>query len=758
MVEFSIAESRQLLAQIVDFAAEFSWLYDFHGTQILDCGVLQSLPPDWMSTLAALDAGQLNEIAECQSRSEYPSTMQRFLQLCSKLSIHQLLPDVMDDLPEWKVVGVGQKKRYEVPRLTRLVAEVQQRTLSQVVLDIGSGLGYVDSLLHHELGVRVLGVESQPQRVLSARARHVRECGVDCPHLQYLVWTLHDDRDTVFRAGAIVEQLVDPVRAKEVCVCFKNKDPVCDRQMNKHFCDRHMNKDLCDRLMNKDLCDRHMNKDPVCDRHMNKDNLCDHHKNKGPLFCERQSSKSDLRSEVTPIINATSECAAIDGATQLSTETSGKSLGLLEVTSETAASVSSSSNPVNESVTLLGLHACADLSPTMIRIFMCCNKISSMILLSCCYHKLKPAELEQTSQDSCSKASEDDAEPDVMMTRLSDTSEGYESDVLDDFGKLNRSQALPKFVPIQRNSNPHHLNTGSHVHSRTRRRHSSASKCLFKNFPLSRSGSLLMCQRGFSLSVYGLRLACQQPGSRWRRMRDIEHRTHENALLFRAVLDSVCANHGVDLVKKKRRCANKDQLVSFEHYLNSILKCYDIKSTSSSHSRSPRNSENHTSDEDLFSSSVEPEGTASDPAACIDEFPGKLDTSSHSFSSSSSSQSNPSSDTALTSSYHDDPAPLLGTKTENLNTRSFSTACVDDASLSRLVPALRQCYSQNKHLGPLLEAITGLQLAMQGVLESFVLLDRVLYALESKFCSSVQLTKVFDAAVSPRCAALVLYK
>lgn len=36
--------------------------------------------------------------------------------------------------------GVGNKKRYEVPRLTRLVADVQKKTCSSIVLDIGSGL------------------------------------------------------------------------------------------------------------------------------------------------------------------------------------------------------------------------------------------------------------------------------------------------------------------------------------------------------------------------------------------------------------------------------------------------------------------------------------------------------------------------------------------------------------------------------------------------------------------------------------------
>ena len=81
-----------------------------------------------------------------------------------------------------------------------------------------------------------------------------------------------------------------------------------------------------------------------------------------------------------------------------------------------------------------------------------------------------------------------------------------------------------------------------------------------------------------------------------------------------------------------------------------------------------------------------------------------------------------------------------------------------DDSLLPFHDALRKCHDKHKSLGPLLEGLTGLQLAMQGVLEAIIYLDRLVYALEAKFCSTAELVNIFDAKISPRCFALVLYK
>lgn len=261
--------------------------------------------------------------------------------------------------------------------------------------------GYVDFLLHHELGVRVLGVESESARVLKARSRHVKECGKECSQLQYLVWQLQDDKETVLQAGAVVEQLVETSKQDtEKCAC-------------------------------------------------------------------RIASNNS-------------------GEDMIATDTDVSATG--EAMAHSMSASSSILRDDRTSVTLLGLHACADLSPTMIRLFMCCSKISSMVLLSCCYHKLKLVKFEEANQGCCSgRTAEEDSETDAEMPRLSETSEGYESDVSDDCDKHNRSpQTRPKFVPIQ---NSFRTNAPP---PKVPCRRLSDPKCLFKNFPLSRFVILLL--------------------------------------------------------------------------------------------------------------------------------------------------------------------------------------------------------------------------------------------------------------------------
>lgn len=68
--------------------------------------------------------------------------------------------------------------------------------------------------------------------------------------------------------------------------------------------------------------------------------------------------------------------------------------------------------------------------------------------------------------------------------------------------------------------------------------------------------------------------------------------------------------------------------------------------------------------------------------------------------------------------------------------------------------ALDSCYENYKHYFPLIEPLTGLQLALQPVIEMMVQVDRLTYLKECGF-SKVWLEKLFDPEVSPRNIALL---
>lgn len=752
MVEWTISEGRRLLSDIVDLAAEFSWLYDFQGTQILRCGVLNAVPLDWRTTLAGLDNSQLNGLALCEPQSGYPLSLKRFLERCRQLSIHNLLPDTDKEehqhpsLATDAARGICPKKRHEVVRLSTLVKEVTGRCGARAVLDIGAGLGYVDSLLHHQLGLRVMAAESEAFRVTQARARHVKLCGRECSALQFVTWQLRDNKETVQKAGSVVEQLAAGA-LEGACGC-------------------------------------------------------------------QDSAKLSRSGRIVENIMATAPGKEVEeshacAASQKSCVDSRDFNNITESSYLSSSSLDPTAAKSSGTVLLLGLHSCADLSPLMIRIFMCCSKISSLVLLSCCYHKMKTIKStgahEQTDEDLFEHITIDDeemeeergdedeeatlaSEPDD--TRMSETSEGYESDVSYETltpakpCKTHQKNVPGPFATPRRRPEVAASSSGApapHRGSTPRQRRSSPdSECLFQNFPLSRTLSVLMCRRGFSLSGYGLRLACQEPGLRWRDMSADEHRRHENAMLFRGVLDNVCSEGGVVLTKQKRRCANKEQFTSFESYLTSVVDGYTASFKSGvycdAHANLPPSS-SQSFQQPLFHStssshSVNPVEGSSFPLHQKEDLSSTLLCPSvnsvlvrHSIDNILiSNRKTTSQEASSLENRTTEPSGGCGTTYCQESTASSSKPYSPSASQQQpcsmhcLAPALRACHDQHLHLAPLLEAVTGLQLAMQGVLEALVLLDRVLYALESQFCSSVQLVKVFDAALSPRCVAMVLYK
>lgn len=97
----------------------------------------------------------------------------------------------------------------------------------------------------------------------------------------------------------------------------------------------------------------------------------------------------------------------------------------------------------------------------------------------------------------------------------------------------------------------------------------------------------------------------------------------------------------------------------------------------------------------------------------------------------------------------------------NVETNNTSSCCAqnsvevrNDTVNTHLSSALDSCYEIYKHYFPMIEPLTGLQLALQPVIEMMIQVDRLTYLKECGF-SRVWLEKVFDPAVSPRNTALL---
>jgi len=131
-------------------------------------------------------------------------------------------------------------------------------------------------------------------------------------------------------------------------------------------------------------------------------------------------------------------------------------------------------------IVLTGLHSCADLIPTMLKLFENGKygtdqssddspiSFDLMVAVGCCYHRMA----ERVDQEICYTSRAD--------------------------GSMNRS---------------------------------------FKNFPMSLSLSSSMNQQEFSLNTYGLRLGAQETLNRWHRQSHVDRLNHKNYLGLRGVLE-----------------------------------------------------------------------------------------------------------------------------------------------------------------------------------------------------------------------------
>ena len=195
---------------------------------------------------------------------------------------------------------------------------------------------------------------------------------------------------------------------------------------------------------------------------------------------------------VPPHIRDTSQS---NESTSQSNESTSQSNESTSQSNESTFQSNESTSQSNESITFLGLHACADLSPLIMRMFMCCQEVSAMVLVSCCYHKMK----------CISSPDEESAAPTEGEGESSGSSAG--------------SEELPSLSSLRPDG----------------------CEALYRNFPLSQRLANEMCRRRFSLSVYGLRLAAQEPGVRWLGKSAEDHTKHQHAMLYRAVLREVCS-------------------------------------------------------------------------------------------------------------------------------------------------------------------------------------------------------------------------
>ena len=157
-------------AHLVDFVADAHW---------------ERLDPAWRDALAALTDEQLVRLpTDLPLPESWPVDLRELITAARDDYIDRPpAPQPAARRPGyWLRAGLpnarnmSPKKEHEVSRLAPLVASLARRCKASIVVDVGSGLGYLSHVLAYEHGLHVIGLEMSPANVDAAerRARLIR--------------------------------------------------------------------------------------------------------------------------------------------------------------------------------------------------------------------------------------------------------------------------------------------------------------------------------------------------------------------------------------------------------------------------------------------------------------------------------------------------------------------------------------------------------------------------------------------------------
>uniref|UniRef100_A0A0B7B4Z7 Methyltransferase domain-containing protein n=2 Tax=Arion vulgaris TaxID=1028688 RepID=A0A0B7B4Z7_9EUPU len=107
----------------------------------------------------------------------WPLSLHNFISRASTLSLdRKQIQDITPTSVDYGMArGMTPKKWHEVSWMASLVNDIVCKTNCNLIVDVGSGLGYLDHVLHQVYGHAVLGLETSEGHVHAAEHRAVSQ-------------------------------------------------------------------------------------------------------------------------------------------------------------------------------------------------------------------------------------------------------------------------------------------------------------------------------------------------------------------------------------------------------------------------------------------------------------------------------------------------------------------------------------------------------------------------------------------------------
>lgn len=161
--------------QCVEYLRNYEPVIDCHVVEFFTGQLFTHVPTELVQQCRELTADNFQDFKELFSRREF--TLEK---TCPQVEMASELPDHLEQL---YTDNMNPKKVHEVARFAQYIDNCLDKTRERVVIDAGSGLGYLSSWLAFNYNFKVLGIDSRPlnsesaenrQRKFAKKVKHLR--------------------------------------------------------------------------------------------------------------------------------------------------------------------------------------------------------------------------------------------------------------------------------------------------------------------------------------------------------------------------------------------------------------------------------------------------------------------------------------------------------------------------------------------------------------------------------------------------------
>ncbi|KAL8563892.1 hypothetical protein ACOMHN_049548 [Nucella lapillus] len=370
---------------LFSFLSQYHWIHDLQLTKFLESEVWNHLPSEWVTALTTMSVKELNHLPFQNSPEEFSlevspeisadtpptnhhardNSLASFLRKATNLSHHHqqqqsqrvILPPPIQ-IGSGLRKGMSPKKLHEVERMASLVHQVAAELGCNLVVDVGSGLGYLGQVLHKTYGLSVIGLESSQGHSDGAEKRAAKQ-GLHCSGMRSVPFLVSQDDDNIEQFRRLIRRIADSIEPCQHSSAVPSGPPL----------DRHGDVSAAAQRDSVMMNNRESERSPEStkpERH--KDAVSTEKSvNRSPKTWSQQQDQG--RDEERPGNRCGREKIEEDGFD-----------GLCEGGQRGEEGVR---------VCLVGLHCCGDLTPAMVRLYRAVPCLRALCCVSCCYHKMQ---------------------------------------------------------------------------------------------------------------------------------------------------------------------------------------------------------------------------------------------------------------------------------------------------------------------------------------------------------------------------------